>query len=158
MDVKIKSEDCNFKMRVAGCVVKDGKILGVQMCNNGFYCLPGGHAELGESSKDAAVREMKEELELDCKVINLICLLENFFNGKERKVHEVCYIYLMEPVEDIETKDYTRVENDKGVLKNLEFKWIDLNDIGELDFRPNIIKDKLKNKDWTFEHIIYKEN
>lgn len=157
MDIKLQNDEWKLKLRVAGCVVKDDKILGVQMCTNKFYCLPGGHVELGESTEDAVIREMKEEIDLDCKIVNLICFLENFFKSGNKKVHEICYFYLMEPKEDIVPKDYTREENDKGVLKELRFKWLDLNSLQEVDFRPPILKEKLYKKNWNFEHIIFNE-
>lgn len=85
MDIKLQNDEWKLKLRVAGCVVKDDKILGVQMCTNKFYCLPGGHVELGESTEDAVIREMKEEIDLDCKIVNLICFLENFFKSGDKR-------------------------------------------------------------------------
>ena len=82
MDVKIKCEEGNFKMRVAGLIVKEGKLLTVDICNNGFYCLPGGHVHLGESSLEAIKREMEEEVNLTCKEAKLLAIIENFFTGK----------------------------------------------------------------------------
>lgn len=154
MDVKIKVEEGNFKMRVAGLIIKDDKLLTVNICDNGFYCLPGGHIHLGESSLDAIKREMVEEVELSCKDAKLLALVENFFVGKGKKFHEVCYFYLYQPNEDVKSEDYTRIENDEGELKNLEFKWIKLDELDKFDFRPNVLVDKLMNRDFEFEHII----
>ena len=50
MDVKIKCDEGNFKMRVSGLIIKNGKLLTVDICENNFYCLPGGHVHLGEES------------------------------------------------------------------------------------------------------------
>ncbi len=154
MDIKIKDENCNFKMRVAGMFIKEDKVLGVQMCHNGFYCLPGGHIHVGENSEDAIKREVKEEIMIDCTGAKLIIIIENFFAGNDgKKVHEICYFYLLEG--DIETKDFSYTENDEGVLKDLEFKWIKLDELEKYKFKPTILIDKLKSKNYNFEHIIF---
>jgi len=156
MDVKIKSNECNFKMRVAGCLIKENKLLTVKICDNDFYCLPGGHVHVGESSKDSIIREFKEEVNVTCNDIKLISITENFFLNKEKKkVHEICYFYLVDTNDEIEVKDYSCVENDEGIMKNLEFKWIDLNALKDANFRPNILINKLMKKNYEFEHIIY---
>jgi len=156
MDVKIKSDDCNFKMRVAGCLIKDDKLLTVKIGDNGFYCLPGGHVQLGESSNESIIREFREEVNVTCKNTKLISIIENFFFNKEKKkIHEICYFYLIEPEENIETKDYEYIENDAGELKKLSFKWVDLDDLRNANFRPVILKDKLEKRNYNFEHIIY---
>ena len=79
MDVRIDAEQVNFKMRVAGALIVGDKLLTVQICNNGFYCLPGGHVHLGENSKDAMLREFQEEVEIKCEVGKLLAIVENFF-------------------------------------------------------------------------------
>lgn len=158
MDVKIKSNEGNFKMRVAGLVIKEGKLLTVNICNNGFYCLPGGHVHLGESSEEAIKREIGEEVGLTCKNVKMLAFIENFFKSVKNVVtHEVCYFYIVEPNEDIKTEDYSYVENDEGELKNLEFKWFPLDKLTEIDFRPSILAEKLSKGDFEFEHIIVKD-
>lgn len=154
MDVRIKCDVGNFKYRVAGAIVKDDKLLMVNICDNGFYCLPGGHIHLGEDSMTAVRREIGEEVGITCKNIQLIALGENFFKGKKGNMHEVCYYYLIEPNENIETNDYDIVENDEGELKPLHFKWCPLNDIESVDFRPAILTQKFKNHNFDFEHFI----
>ena len=62
MDIKINTETEKFKFRVCGILKHNNKYLGVKIQNNTFYCLPGGHAEIGEDTDVAALREMKEEL------------------------------------------------------------------------------------------------
>lgn len=156
MDVKINSEEGCFKYRVAGAIVKDEKLLMVEICNNGFYCLPGGHIHLGEDSVTAIKREINEEVGITCKNLKLVSLAENFFKAKKGQMHEVCYFYVIEPNEDIKTEDYDVVENDEGELKPLHFKWCPLEEIDKVDFRPQELKNKFKKKDFEFEHIIIK--
>ena len=60
-DIKIDNLYGNFKFRVNGILMHDDEILVVKMKDDSFYCLPGGHVKLGEDSKSAVIREIKEE-------------------------------------------------------------------------------------------------
>lgn len=62
MDIKVNSIEGRFKFRVCGILEHNGKYLIVKINHNKFYCLPGGHIELGEDTETAVKREMKEEL------------------------------------------------------------------------------------------------
>ena len=57
-DIEIKTAQKKFKYRVNGIIIHNNKILTIKMKNNTSYCLPGGHVELGEDSKNAVLREM----------------------------------------------------------------------------------------------------
>ena len=157
MDIRIRSREGVFKYRVAGAIIKDDKLLMVNICNNGFYCLPGGHIHMGEDSVTAMKREINEEVGITCKSLKLISLTENFFKVKRGRMHEVCYFYLIEPNEELETKDYDIIENDEGIMKPLHFKWCPLSELDKEDFRPRNLIEKLKNKNFEFNHYISKE-
>ncbi|MBR6232038.1 MAG: NUDIX domain-containing protein [Alphaproteobacteria bacterium] len=65
-----------FKKVSAVCLIEDnGKFLFVKRAHtgmaDGFYMLPGGHVDQGESVLHATVRELKEELGIDVKEENL---------------------------------------------------------------------------------------
>ena len=158
MDVKIKTENEKFKFRVCGVIVKDNKLLAVNICDNGFFCCPGGHVHLGEDTETAIAREIVEETGVDCKREKLLAVIENFFGGKGKVFHEIGFYYLLSPKDlSFETKDFNILENDEGELKNLEFKWIDIDRLDEIDFRPVVIKEKLMKHNFDFEHIIAKD-
>lgn len=160
MDVKIKSDEGNFKYRVCGIVINDNKVLTVKIDKNTFYCLPGGHVHLGEDSLSAVKREIKEEVEIEADEVKLFSIMENFFFDKNngKPFHEMGYYYIIKPKNLGEkANDYSFVENDCGELKNLEFKWIKLEEIDKIDFRPQALKEGLKNKDFSFKHIICKD-
>jgi ADP-ribose pyrophosphatase len=55
-------------------IVRDGKVLLVKRArppNQGKWAIPGGLVELGESTREAAVREAKEELGLAIEIVGL---------------------------------------------------------------------------------------
>jgi glycerol-1-phosphatase len=51
---------------------KAGRVLLQQRSDNGFWNLPGGGLELGESVAQACMREVREETGLEVKVVRLI--------------------------------------------------------------------------------------
>ncbi len=145
-DIKIKINGLGFKYRVSGILIKDNKLLTVQIDDNGFYCLPGGHVEIMESSEEAVLREFKEETKIDVSVKKLLYMTENFFEGKLGKYHELGMYYLLSNKENLDIKDYTLVEKDKSGDVKLEFKWMDINNLE--NFKPDFLKYELKNIDF----------
>lgn len=159
MDIKLKTEDAYFKFRVNGILMKDDKILVVRMCKNSFYCLPGGHVELGEDSQKGIIREMKEETGYDVIDPQLIAITENFFKGKlSNKMHEIGFYYLMKLDEKaiIEKNEYVVIEHDKDGDIELEFKWLKISELDKINFQPEFLKEKLGKMDFKLTHNIIK--
>lgn len=158
-DIKIDDLSGNFKFRVNGILMHDdNEILVVKMDNNPFYCLPGGHVKLGEDSKSAVVREIKEETGYDSHICKLVSVTENFFvrkNGK--KIHELGFYYLLnlDNKEVINKKEYETAEENEEKI-NLHFKWVKINELKDIDFKPQKIKEKLENGNIDFQHLIIK--
>jgi 8-oxo-dGTP pyrophosphatase MutT (NUDIX family) len=158
MDIDLKNESGEFKYRVVGILFdENGRVLIQKVADNPFYCLPGGRVELGESSIEAVKRELEEELGFDVVVEKPLFFLENFFKrttGKE--VHEIGIFFrvtsTVAPKEDWEI-----VENDKGELKKLRYKWVTMKELEDEDVRPAFLKEKLLNLSENFEQIVLRE-
>lgn len=151
-DIKISSEKGNFKYRVSGLLIVDNKLLSVRIDNNSFYCLPGGHVELMEDSRNAMIREFQEETGIRTRIEKELFIVENFFKSNGYNCHELGIYYLLKPIDKVEIKDFEIVEKDKDRITNLEFKWQDINKLD--NFKPEFLKYKIRNITENIEHIV----
>lgn len=157
-DIKIDNIYENFKFRVNGILIEDDKILIVKIKENSFYCLPGGHVKIGEDTKNAIIREFKEETGYNTNIDRLINISENFFtrdNGK--KIHELSFYYLLnlKDKEIIKFNEYDVIEEDDENIR-LHFRWIPIKELENIEFRPQNIKQKIEEGNMDFSHIIIK--
>ena len=156
--IKVKTNDYNFKFRVSGLIIKNNKVLFVDMDDSGFLCLPGGYVELGETTEEAVKRELVEEIRKEVIVENYLGVVENYFINKyNKKMHEISFYYLINFIDnDFDEVDFTLIENDKGHNIKLDFKWIDINNLDNFDIRPSFLKKIINNK-LEFNHLIFNE-
>ena len=77
-----------LRIRVAVILIKKDKILLVKHSKGGreYWVLPGGGVEEKESLVDAAIREIREETNLEIKVKNLVFISEAIPPDKHRHV------------------------------------------------------------------------
>lgn len=144
--VHMRTNEFDFKFRVSGFVIQDNKVLLVEMDNSGFLCLPGGYVELGETTEEACLREFREEINRSFKIDKYCGVVENYFRNKYgRNMHEVAFYYKLSPVDEFDGNDFNLVENDKGHIVHLSFKWVDIKDIDNYNIKPDILKNILKD-------------
>src|SRR5690349_19597386 len=98
-----------FNHRAVGVCADDGHVLLHRSVNDDFWSLPGGRIELGESSSQAIVREMREELGLDAHTERLLWVVENFFTHGNVSHHELGMYYLISFARDAAIYDKRRV-------------------------------------------------
>ena len=155
--IEIKNKEYKFKLRSAGILIKNEKVLLVDMNNRGFLCLPGGYVELGETTEEALLRELKEETKKKFQIEKYCGVLENYFIDKEYgKIHEISFYYLVSLKEKIDEKDFNLIENDNGNIVNLSFKWISLKELNKYNVKPKLLQEILNNN-LEFKHLIYNE-
>ena len=97
-----------FRMAPAagGIVVKDGKI--VSIVRNGIPDLPKGHIEKGESSENAALREVTEETGIgNLQIVKALPSSWHCYQVGEEWRLKRTYWYLMESRETIQPKPQT---------------------------------------------------
>lgn len=145
MDLKIKTENEEFHYRTCGIIKQNNKFLIMRVNKTEYYHIPGGHVELGETSKNAVIREIKEEIGCGVKEATLFAIQENFWIRNEKKCHGIEFYYIIEPDICLEQINHETIENDKGEEKLLEFKWVTVDELKEIDLKPANIKELLIN-------------
>lgn len=61
------------KIAVNAVVFNDkGEVLLAKRTDNGLWCIPGGHVDLGETVEQACLRELAEETGLQAQVVRLV--------------------------------------------------------------------------------------
>jgi ADP-ribose pyrophosphatase YjhB (NUDIX family) len=164
--ITFEKETNIFSYRVAGVAIHDNKVLVHKNILDDFWSLPGGRCEFLEVSRDALIREMKEEIGVKINVIRPLYFVENFFFFNEKNYHEISIFYLIEfPVNSKKVYEsdifYGKEcelssENNKIYGKELDliFKWVGLFDIDNLRLYPLFLRKSLKNIQQFPEHII----
>ena len=152
MDISISNNDYYFKVKAVGLILHKDRILLVQINNNGFFCCPGGHVKINETVQDACLREIEEEVKVKVKIIKELCVVENFFEGINKNIHEIAFYYIVEPLnfDDLPKHDFVVEDPNDG---KLDFRWFDINHLQNVDFRPKVLKEKLISKNLSFEFI-----
>lgn len=98
MDITFKTGEGRFNYRVCAVILNQGKILAMHDERSPYYYLPGGRVQLHETAEAAVLRELREELEVDAKIIRPLWLNQAFFveDVECEKFHEICVYFLMD--------------------------------------------------------------
>jgi ADP-ribose pyrophosphatase YjhB (NUDIX family) len=131
------------------------------LCNkfaSGFWSLPGGRAEVGESAEETLIREMQEELGIDVQVERLVFVVENFFEFRDIKFHELNFYFLMKLPEDCYLyngeKHFERPEHNEALI----FDWLPIDELARLEVYPEFLRTALKQLPEQITHIINREH
>ena len=150
MDLRWLVDGMKLNVRAGIMIIKDNKLLLHKNDNRDNYCLPGGGVHFLESSKEAIIREIKEETGLDITVNEYVSTIENIFERDGIKFHEIYFIYKGSFKEDVDTSKI--INNIEG--KPIKYGFVDLDKIDEYYILPVVTKDILKNNN---SHIINRE-
>lgn len=99
--------------------------------DKGLWSIPGGMVEVGERTQDAAVREAKEETNLDVEVAEVLDVVDKIIRDEDRRIkyHFVIVDYLAEFV--------------GGELKAssdaLDARWVNPEEFREYDLSPTLV-------------------
>ena len=122
------SEEVVFTMASGPVIVKDNKVLLDKHGEDDFWKFPGGKQNDNDSCKENAIREVKEELNIDIKLLdNGSCVLI-FERDKDGKKEYVVLIHYLAEIINGEPKSGRDVR---------EFNWFEVNSLPE-DCAPNI--------------------
>ncbi len=153
IDLDIHIDGHKVKCRSSAILLRDNHILLHKLRGDEFWALPGGKIHLAEFSSDALVREILEELQVEIDIVRPLWIAEQFYPSKRFIVHEFSYYFLA----SLRNRNDLSWGNDCFYSlsdEDLIFQWFNLEDLHDMDIRPNFLKNKLKDiPDST--HIIH---
>lgn len=146
MDISYKTESGKFNYRVCAMIISDGKILAMHDERSPYFYLPGGRVKMGETSEDAVIREVREELGIIAKIARPLWLNQAFFTEDvdHLRYHELCIYFLM----DISETDLLERGNEFTVNEGKKthiFEWLDFDQLKEEYFYPLFLKKEIFN-------------
>ena len=159
-DILFHTEQFVFSYRVAGVLLRGDKILLQKPTNDTGFAIPGGHVEFGETGARTLEREFKEELGADIAVGDLKWVAEIFFPWGKKPCHQICLYY------DVALQDeaqipldgvFTGVECMEGRKFDIEFHWVPVSTLAQIEVYPTNIVELLKQLRDGVQHFIYRE-
>ena len=144
MDLTIDVEDYKLNIRSTGIIIHNNKLLTHKDKNLDHYALIGGRVAIGEDSETTLKREIMEEMGKEIEITGYISTIENFFEMKGSKFHEIMFVHQAEFLNEKDKKIEETLQNIEGE-DHLKYEWIDLDKIDEYNLLPKATKEILKN-------------
>ena len=149
-DLSVMINNIKLNIRVGAIIKYQDKFLIEKNKNIDFAVIPGGRIKTLENSKEALVREVKEEIGIDIsnESFEIIALIENFFEFNNNKYHELYIVYKIDLKEEYNLTDNFTNLDDINAYYNL----ITLEELQKTKIMPNILKEITTAKE--FKHYI----
>lgn len=158
MDISVRFENAGrFNYRTAVVVIHKGRILLHKPVEESYWALPGGRVTLMETSSDAAVREMQEELHVDVNIDRLLWITENFFTYNQESSHEIGFYY------KASLKDTKQIPLGKDPFHGHEgerillYQWYPVNKLDDITIKPLFLKNGLQQLPKSIQHVIIQD-
>lgn len=113
-DCGFTRENSWFRYRAAAIIIEKGCILFVGNMRENYFYSVGGGVHMGETAKDAVLREVFEETGIQYEIDRLAFIHENFFEGdgslEGLNCHEVSFYYIMKSrgTQQLNSNSYTQ--------------------------------------------------
>lgn len=152
MDLTIDVEDYKLNVRAAGVIIHNNKVLAHKNINSDHYALIGGRVAIGDDSEKTVKREIQEELGKEIEITGYVATVENFFEMKDAKYHEILFIHRAEFKNEEDKKIEYTLKNIEG-KDYLQYEWIELDKIDKYPLLPQVVKDVLKENKFPVHKI-----
>lgn len=156
MPITLREDNKEFLFRVCGVLIKDGRILLHETKDKTGWVLPGGRAEINETTSQTVVREFKEELNIEVSAKRMLWVIENFHAYGKPNLHEHGIYYLVECRDQLEVHSnrFAGVESDIDIL--LTFAWIELSALSDTSIYPKALKELIHHiaSDASIKHVV----
>jgi ADP-ribose pyrophosphatase YjhB (NUDIX family) len=155
--VSFASDGTRFHYCVDGVCIHDGHVLLCRAGQSDYWFTPGGRVDLGETSDEALVREMQEELGEDVAVGRLLWVVENLFMLADEPTHELALMYAitLPPGSPFLDLAHERVTEDAGMT--LTLRWFPLATLAEVELRPAFLRSAFQQLPEQTTHVVCDE-
>ncbi len=146
MDISYKTESGTFNYRVCAMIISDGKILAMHDERSPYFYLPGGRVKMGETSENAVIREVREELGIIAKIARPLWFNQAFFTEDvdHLRYHELCIYFLMD-ISETDLLERGNVFTVNEGKRTHTFEWLDFDQLKEEYFYPLFLKKEIFN-------------
>ncbi len=143
--------------RVVYVVVEEGWVLLHRSEADDFWSLPGGGCEVGETSHEALLREVEEEMGETVSIDRLLWVVENIFTFEGELHHGIELFFKVTLSAESRFQD-REIEHPgiEGPLA-LTFRWFRIDEIDTLDLVPKFLYQGLKDVPTTTQHVVNRE-
>lgn len=154
MDLSLMVGNVKFNYRAGLLITKNNKVLVECNPDYDFVTIPGGRVKTKESSIDALIRELEEEMHITIskEKVRFKAVIENFFELDNKDYHELFFLYKLnvEEKDDRFKEDMINYDSEKSY-----YKWVDKDKLDEVNLLPKPIRNISTNDE--FESIIVKD-
>ena len=147
-DFRTKIGSTVFGVRATALIVKDNRLFVIED-EDGCYTI-GGAIQVNETTEDAVVREVKEELGVTSKAGPLAFVVENHFEQAGIHYHNIEFHYLVDLLEEAPLVMQEET-------KSLPCRWIPLNQLHAFPLKPAFLRTALPGWDGQLQHIHLEE-
>jgi ADP-ribose pyrophosphatase YjhB (NUDIX family) len=154
-DIVFEHNGNKFNFRAVGILLHADQILLHKINANPYWSLPGGRVEFQESASTSVIREMKEELQVDCTVIRPLWVMENFFNSFGHKFHEIAFYFLLSVPGNLLAKGNAFTEMDGK--STLLFQWHPVNGLDSVELYPKFLRTSIHTLPSTLTYITHRD-
>ena len=147
-DFRTKVGNTVFGVRATALILQNRKLLVTK--DKGKYYTIGGAIQVNESTEDAVVREVREELGVRAQAGQLAFVVENRFEQAGVHFHNIEFHYF---VDLLERAPLTMQED----AKRLPCRWIALNQLHTVPLKPTFLKTALPEWNGQLRHIHLEE-
>lgn len=135
----MKGKHKTMRINLRCLIIRENKLIVCKNIKDGFYFLPGGGLEEGETINQCIVRELKEELDINPNEILIdknTDIIEHIFESNGTKYHEINLIKNV----------YINVEYIKSCEDHIAFEEINLEKLKDYNLLPLKIKNAILEK------------
>jgi ADP-ribose pyrophosphatase YjhB (NUDIX family) len=153
--ISLETSAGSFNVRAVGVAIHDEQVLLHRVVHDTWWALPGGRVELHETSADALVREMHEEMGVEVELRRLLWVMERFYESSRRH-HSIQFYYLMQVPEALLPASAPTFTSPESNDMPLVFQWHPLAELESLamPLYPAMLCTVLQRLPETVVHLV----